>query len=43
VNLSLQCESIRQSRLNLDLFASDGVGEFQKLGVQKISSIAGGP
>ena len=34
-------ESGRQSCLKIDLFSGDGVVEFQKLGVQKISSIAG--
>ena len=37
----MQSESGRQSRLKMDLFSGDGVLEFQKLGVQKISSIAG--
>jgi hypothetical protein len=41
VNLLLQQESRRQSCLKIDLFAGDGVVEFQKLGVQEISSIAG--
>ena len=31
----------RQSCLKIDLFSGDGVVEFQKLGVQEISSIAG--
>ena len=30
-----------QSCLKIDLFSRDGVLEFQKLGVQQISSIAG--
>ena len=34
-------ESCRQSCLKIDLFSADGVVELQKLGVQKISSIAG--
>ena len=34
-------ESRRQSCLKIDLFSGDGVLEFQKLGVQQISSIAG--
>ena len=33
-------ESGRQSCLKIDLFSGDGVVEFQKLGVQQISSIA---
>jgi len=37
----MQLESRRQSRLKIDLFSGDGMVEFQKLGVQKISSIAG--
>jgi hypothetical protein len=34
-------ESGRQSCLKMDFFSGDGVLEFQKLGVQQISSIAG--
>jgi len=41
VNLLMQSESGRQSCLQIDLFSGDGVVEFQKLGVQEISSIAG--
>jgi hypothetical protein len=41
VNLLMQSESGRQSCLKIDLFSGDGVLEFQKLGVQEISSIAG--
>ena len=41
VNLLMQCESGRQSCLKIDLLSGDGVVEFQKLGVQEISSIAG--
>ena len=41
VNLLMQWESRRQSCLKIDLFSSDGVVEFQILGVQEISSIAG--
>jgi hypothetical protein len=41
VNLPLQRESGRQSCLKIDWFSGDGVVEFQKLGVQEISSIAG--
>ena len=41
VNLLTQWESRRQRRLKIDLFSSDGVVEFQILGVQEISSIAG--
>ena len=41
VNLLMQGESRRQSCLKIDLFSGDGVVQFQKLGVQKISSIAG--
>ncbi len=41
VNLLMQSESGRQSCLKIDLFSGDGVVEFQKLGVQEISSIAG--
>src|ERR1039457_7601877 len=37
----MQLESGRQSCLKIDLFSGDGVVEFQKLGVQEISSIAG--
>jgi hypothetical protein len=37
----MQRESGRQSCLKIDLFSGDGVVEFQKLGVQEISSIAG--
>jgi hypothetical protein len=37
----MQAESGRQSCLKIDLFSGDGVLEFQKLGVQEISSIAG--
>ena len=37
----MQAESGRQSCLKIDLFSGDGVPEFQKLGVQKISSVAG--
>ena len=40
-NLLIQAKSGRQSCLKIDLFSGDGVMEFQKLGVQKISSIAG--
>jgi hypothetical protein len=39
VNLLSQSESGRQSCLKIDLFPCDGVVEFQKLGVQEISSI----
>ena len=39
--LRMQGESGRQSCLKIDLFSGDGVVEFQKLGVQEISSIAG--
>ena len=35
------CSMQWQSCLMIDLFSGDGVLEFQKLGVQKISSIAG--
>ena len=41
VNLLRQWESGRQSCRKIDLFAGDGVVEFQKLGVQEISSITG--
>ena len=41
VNLLVQWESRRQSCLKIDLFSGDGVVEFQILGVQEISSIAG--
>jgi hypothetical protein len=41
VNLLMQWESRGQSCLKIDLFSSDGVVEFQILGVQEISSIAG--
>ena len=34
-------ESGRQRCLKIDLFSADGVVEFQKLGMQKISSVAG--
>ena len=37
----MQSESRRQSRLEIDLFSGDGVLEFQILGVQQISSVAG--
>ena len=37
----MQSESGRQSCLKIDLFSGDWVVEFQTLGVQKISSIAG--
>jgi hypothetical protein len=37
----MQWESRRQSCLKIDLFSADGVVEFQILGVQEISSIAG--
>jgi len=37
----MQWESGRQSCLKIDLFPGDGVLEFEKLGVQEISSIAG--
>ena len=37
----MQWESRRQSCLKIDLFSGDGVVEFQELGVQEISSIAG--
>ena len=36
----MRCEAGRQSCLKMDLFSGDGVVEFQKLGVQEISSIA---
>ena len=41
VNLFMQWESRRQRCLKIDLFSGDGVMEFQILGVQEISSIAG--
>jgi hypothetical protein len=41
VNLLMQWESRRESCLKVDLFPCDGVVEFQILGVQEISSIAG--
>ncbi len=41
VNLLTRCESGRQGCLKTDLLAGDRVAEFQKLGVQEISSIAG--
>ena len=41
VNLLMQWESGGQSCLKIELFSGGGVVEFQKLGVQKISSIAG--
>ena len=41
VNLLMQRESSRQSCLKIDLFAGDGVVEFQKSGMQEISSITG--
>jgi hypothetical protein len=34
-------ESGRQSCLKIDWFSGDGVVEFQKLGVQEISPVAG--
>jgi hypothetical protein len=37
----MQAESGWQSCFKMDLFSGDGVLEFQKLGVQQISSIAG--
>jgi hypothetical protein len=37
----MQGESGGQSCLKIDLFSGDGVVEFQILGVQEISSIAG--
>jgi len=37
----MQGESGRYRRLEIDLLSGDGVVEFQKLGVQEISSIAG--
>jgi len=40
VNL-LKRESGRQSCLKINLFSGDGVAEFQILGVQEVSSIAG--
>jgi hypothetical protein len=33
VNLTMQSETGRQSRLKMDLFSGDGVLEFQKMGV----------
>jgi hypothetical protein len=41
VNLLMQWESGWQSCLKIDLFSGDGVVEFQVLGVEEISSIAG--
>ena len=41
VNYLCNWESRRQSRLKIDVFSCDGVVEFQILGVQEISSIAG--
>jgi hypothetical protein len=41
LNLLMQWESRRQRCLKIDLFSGDGVVEFQILGVQEISSIAG--
>ena len=41
MNLLMQWESGRQGCLKIDLFSGDGVKEFQKLSVQKISSISG--
>jgi hypothetical protein len=41
VNLLMLWESGRQRCLKIDLFSGDGVVEFQILGVQEISSIAG--
>jgi hypothetical protein len=41
VNLLTQWGSRRQSCLKIDLFSGDGVVEFEILGVQEISSIAG--
>ncbi len=41
VNLLMRWESRRQRCLKIDLFSGDGVVEFQILGVQEISSIAG--
>ena len=40
-NLLMQGESRRQSCLKIDLFSGGGMVEFQKLGMQKISSIPG--
>ena len=37
----MRWESGRQRCLKIDLFSGDGVVEFQILGVQEISSIAG--
>ena len=39
--VSTATESGRQSCFKIDWFSGDGVVEFQKLGVQEISSIAG--
>ncbi len=39
--VTMQCESRRQSCLKIDFFPADGVEEFQILGVQKISTVAG--
>ena len=41
LNLLMQWGSRRQSCLKIDLFSGDRVVEFQILGVQEISSIAG--
>ena len=41
VNLLIRWESGRQSCAKIDLFSGDGLVEFQILGVQEISSIAG--
>jgi hypothetical protein len=41
VKLLRQWESRRQYSLKIDLFSGDGVVEFQILGVEEISSIAG--
>ena len=41
VNLLRQWKSRRQRCFKIDLFSGDGVVEFQILGVQEISSIAG--
>ena len=41
MSLLMQAESGGQSGLKIDLFSGDGVLEFQKLGVQQISSVAG--
>lgn len=40
-NLPMQREPGWQGCLKMDLFSGDGVAEFQKLGVQKITSVAG--